>query len=392
MSIDIRLPNHDYSCPLPKEQIIEKFPESLFGLTLDQDKGAKEIVITMPVVTPSILNILKIILEARYDDLIPYLKTITDYSHIKQASKYLLIQELSLFSSQVVTRILRLIPYEKLISKEFMNINYGGLVHQFMSENDIELVEYIFEHVLPNGDDMILVFDAILLDQLEILKMFLSERQIDPHKITLSSAYMPALGQWHIEMNSYPFTEDDNHNFFGDDCNLTLFAIYMNRNSIVEYLLSSFPEISGPCQLLQTAHIVGNHEIIVKLIQMYQYDKGTLLYIISELPFFTRKGVFAGVGLGVSILNKSPERTANIQDIYKNIYTQQKWGKEVIYELVNNTQWLRYYHKCHDLYLSFLTREDWLGAWNNLRNNGDYKSHPLAYQEHEMYLLGKISS
>ena len=86
--VRISLPQYNYSHLISKDEILKNYPDSLFATILEQDPTAREIVITQPFITPTIIDTVGEIIDIGW---VPCL-TVEEVTNndFQQASRYLL--------------------------------------------------------------------------------------------------------------------------------------------------------------------------------------------------------------------------------------------------------------------------------------------------------------
>ena len=138
----IILSSYDQSYDISKEKLLKFFPQSFFGLAL-QDPEATEIVIDNPDVIPLAMEILYIILEGD-SKFIQY----KIEENLESSSRYLLIPELKLFMNSWFLDLLKVRPYQQ-ITNPFHSGIYNTNIYLFMMRFAIR--EKYYEYIILRG-------------------------------------------------------------------------------------------------------------------------------------------------------------------------------------------------------------------------------------------------
>ena len=170
---------------LHKSNILDQFPESLFGLICVQDREAKEISISNDSVTPEVMKIVEVLIEKK-SDFKTYIHVLQPINNIvvqkwcHLASKYLLIPELNLFSNSLSI-------FFPQIDKNWLNLNYIkshylNLILLAMNKGYKEYIEYLLNH-----ESIEISYDDIAYFALDCRQSWIVQRLIKQKKVDFAS-------------------------------------------------------------------------------------------------------------------------------------------------------------------------------------------------------------
>lgn len=258
----LSLPTYKTRYSFRRSVLSSRFPDSLLSEILSNDPSAPEIVLSQPVVTPVVASILYIITE-RNSHFIPYvdqlkipLENTDEQSSIRQAAKYLVIPELTLFSNP------KILPY--------LEQNYVSMVDRevnLLSISELEYPEYL-EYAMDYGksttDPRILYGNNLIEGQLGILQLVASKMKgkINPLEVHINSF---RLGQHSFRYDEFV------HRNYGRSTSALYYAAGMGHLEIVEWLISlGAKDEKGECLL---AYTMVRNDISVKdlLLKSFQY-------------------------------------------------------------------------------------------------------------------------
>lgn len=181
----VTLPRYNLKWQFNKDQYLKLYPNSLFGTILELDKGTSDIDITESHITPTVMSILYII-TMKYDDVASYSDQL-DHVISVQASKYLLVDELILFSQIEISKVLKKFSYDEIVR----HIRSERML-EFILSTDIErmlefilqcqwniYIDYIWDKIDQEEREDILI-GAIINNNMSVVQDIIIRRHIDP--------------------------------------------------------------------------------------------------------------------------------------------------------------------------------------------------------------------
>lgn len=171
-----------------RDNFMKLYPESFLTATLELDPLARNIELKEPCVTPTVLSILYLITERSVDQYIDEFRPIYEcpeiLTHLEAASRYLLIEELRLFTNPSVITMMSTYLFEELINPRPHRIycqfkeasRWGYTVY----------LEYLCARIEPDPGpegDIVLCIAAIKENHpLESIQTLVGKRRIDVSK------------------------------------------------------------------------------------------------------------------------------------------------------------------------------------------------------------------
>lgn len=269
--VKVILSQHDNkSYTLNKSKIQEGFPESLFGLALEQDSKATEIIIQERVVTPFVMELVLSLIDRTYVSL-----QVCAYNYgldhkkldtLIDASRYLLIPELKLFSTPSIDL------------HAFQNANLGWLnmnmipdnYKQFLTAAYQEKYEEYFEYLLMYHyqDHPVLntlFFQAILDDQLWYMQALIQKGKIDP-----VTAVIDRQIQSREYTKQYRSVFGHTMHIINEASHALYYATGMGHYDMVRWLLTytKVADPNGACLTINN----DRHGVKILLMEHIQYD------------------------------------------------------------------------------------------------------------------------
>lgn len=335
--VDIILPAYTRLWHFRCTKVSKAFPDSFLALAL-QDLEANEIIITNPAVNPTAVSILYIILE-QDAEFTPYLSELrTTLSNpmisrkLAEASRYLLVDELALFSNSNFLTLIEEYSYPNLVDMTYVQKEYMDIMDRSIELGLTEYIRYIFRRVpLDQTEfrDQDLVQSFIQGDKLHYLQLWVSER--------------------HIDLQSTELDE----------------AVASNSIEIVQWLLECAQVKDDTGRNLMLAGDKGYYEIIHLLLQYQAYSPEILTEFLDEHLLVAHDDIepIRKVFLHLATLSEGGE-------FYKHYLTSHLYIPEMyipddlpreVYEyayqiLACSEDCLKYPAYCHDA-LQYLTRK-----------------------------------
>lgn len=182
--IQVRLVSFDYTVNFDTSKLISLFPNSLFTKTLEQDSTATVIEISVPVVTPRVMDIIKNVIDTGKS---PAITDPVIRQELVKAGDYLNMNYLQVISDPLFPDMLEQYPQFDPINPKVMSNPkaYSILLRYLMSlDRDMEdkyISRYLIQHALfdVGAEDQQLLEKAITSRRLDIMELLL-KRGADP--------------------------------------------------------------------------------------------------------------------------------------------------------------------------------------------------------------------
>ena len=318
----ITLPLYNLQWSFSKRQIIKKYPQSLLATILEQDRDTKEIEITQPFITPTVMSILSILLEDCGDmtpEIIQELRSLLMNGQVDlvQPSRYFLIPELGLYDDVGFLELLETYAFNELINPRFMN-KYDELINTItgLEYPAYQYLQYIWEHVpyeRTYETDTYLYYWAISIEDDDLVESIISKRHIDPATSRLEYNTYIKLSEVLPNAQIRDITYDE----LSDTPSLDIASAYGNDELVVWFLEHTSLRDDNDHALL-LARDWNHYSTILILLQYNQYPSQTLVNTLKDLPSTEPDEEDVGV----------------IRDIYKAVLDNQDEGREAINQII----------------------------------------------------------
>ena len=261
------------------------------------DPTAKEITLTNKDVTPTVMSILWVISEGcadfdRYsDELFVALSDPDVQNNIRNASRYLLIDELILFTEPPVLDMISKYGYQNIIDvNNVFYDHYFEYLHQAIILDYDVYLSYMYSYLPKEGtvdSDNTLFFDAIFADRLNILQLITRERNINPATAKISSDQIRFLDQYYPKLNlselSRMYSTIAQKSEEPATSESLCYASALGYIDIVQWLLT-FPEVNDKQGVALSVSLVRGHLDIAKLLlDHFQYNLDDIDSVSSAL-------------------------------------------------------------------------------------------------------------
>lgn len=315
------LPRYELQWSFRKNKIRELYPECLFSLTMDQDPNASVLELTMPIITPGVMRMVAVLIEE--DGAVPnrmqdVLTDVTFRMNLFQASRYLLIPELGLFSDLEFFNHTRKVSFSFMIGPDTLE-SYSWIVDQIIQSDDHlpAYRRYMMDRV-PYGktirEDTLVYYWAVKNGRLELMQELIQRRHVDPTTCILTGE---AFNELEIKV--------ENWDHLCACPSLELVCIY-GHEDVARWLIQTYPPLLeeadtsyGP---LEYAVEFRHLSIVLFLLKQCQYDTEAVTNILLNIPFKDDKDEELVLG--------HPQ----IQEIFQVIIHNQKAGTDIISKMI----------------------------------------------------------
>lgn len=279
-SVQIILDKHNFCKTFTKSILVERFPDSLFGLALSQDPSATEIVIKEPIVTPIILEFIGMI----YNNEHPLVWMMNQDTTMTQeelhrsligSSRYLLIPELTLFTSKVCVSF----ATAGWLNPKDINERYEQFLTAAAVTNYVEYTEYLLDYYpgTPEVHNKVF-FQAVIDDKLWVVQMLIRKKKVDP----VTAEFDPSVIDSSPHRVKFFEIFGGSHSPTGKSSPCLYYAVGMWYFDMVKWLLSHTGVIDdGYClHLADTAGCAGGtygKGMGIVLMTHYQYSREVLV-------------------------------------------------------------------------------------------------------------------
>lgn len=262
----------------PKDKFLALFPQSLIGTILEMDPNVTEIPLTQPSVTPIVLHILDILVN-REMDFKTHLEDLklTFPNTLAEASRYLLIPELSLFHHPGINMLIPGTNFEEIMKGNLFPHQYSVEMMWAMKEDYPEYLEFLWQKhpsTFYMNQDILGMYRCVLINNLKYLQKFTTLRRVDLRSQLRACDRDRLLTEYKVVVSS--------SDQFKDGSELLYYACHLGYTEMCQWLLTIIK--TDPNGLVLREILVGHKLPTARLLmQTISYDQSTILRILREI-------------------------------------------------------------------------------------------------------------